>query len=83
VNLGTILQFITGIDEEPVVGYSIHPKLTFTDAVDGSYGYLPKSSTCTNQLFLPCPSLLLKLPPEEELFLIYDMAFLGSHFGRK
>lgn len=83
ITLGSILQFCTGTDEEPIVGYTLHPRLIFTEAVTGGYGFLPRANTCINQLCLPCPSIHVPLANEELLFEVYDMAFSGSHFGQK
>lgn len=44
--------------------------------------YLPSAHTCTNTLVLPRGPLLAKLPTEDEMFEIFDLAFSNSHFGK-
>jgi len=83
INLGSILQFATGIDEEPVLGYDLKPSLTFVEAVCVNYGFLPRASTCVNRIHLPRPTQEIKLPDDEKLFEIYDSAFASSFFGQK
>ena len=43
--------------------------------------FIPKSHTCSNTLRLPRGSATITMPPDEELFAIYDLAFKNSHFG--
>lgn len=43
--------------------------------------FIPKSHTCSNTMHLPCGSARLALPPDEELFVIYDYAFKNAYFG--
>ena len=75
--LGDILKFATGATAEPVLGFVLHPSLEFTESV----GFIPTASTCTNTLKLPRPSLEHPLPPEEDLFSLYDYAFSNAYFG--
>ena len=78
VTLGSILWFSTGSDEEPLLGFKLHPRLTFTD---GAASFLPLGNTCINCITLPRPSLNVPLPPDEKLFSLYDYAFLNGYFG--
>jgi len=79
VTLEKVLIFTTGVDEEPVLGFELHPSLVFVD--EGDNRFLPTSSTCINQLKLPVGSSSNELPSEEALFELYDFAFLNTHFG--
>jgi len=79
VTLEKVLIFTTGVDEEPVLGFELHPSLVFVDEDENRF--LPTSSTCINQLKLPVGSSSNELPSEEALFELYDFAFLNTHFG--
>ena len=78
MKLQKILIFVTGIDEEPVLGFEMHPSILFIENTDR---FLPTSMTCINQLKLPCGSMSHTLPSDKELFALYDYSFLNSHFG--
>ena len=43
--------------------------------------YLPTAHTCSNTLDLPRGPLIEKLPDENKLFELYDLAFANSYFG--
>ncbi len=43
--------------------------------------YLPTAHTCSNTLNLPRGPLVKKLPEENQLFNIYDLAFANEYFG--
>ncbi|CAG2226852.1 unnamed protein product [Mytilus edulis] len=75
-----VLQFATGSTEEPVLGFTLHPSIDFVEVKQGS-SFLPTANTCINTMQLPRPSLLIDLPPTEELFKLYDYAFLNTYFG--
>ena len=45
--------------------------------------FTPTAHTCSNTLGLPTESRVLPVPPEEDLFQLYDMAFKNTHFGIK
>ena len=81
VSLGHILKFITGTDEEPVLGFALHPSITFVEAESESK-MIPTASTYINQLRLPRPSVGLKLLEESKLFSLYDYAFTNDYFGQ-
>jgi hypothetical protein len=67
------------MDEEPVLGYTKQPSLTFTEF---QLSFLPTANTCINQLNLPRPLFGKPLPTNHiEVFELYDYAFLNSYFG--
>ena len=74
-----ILKFVTGTDEEPVLGFALHPSIKF---VESESEMIPTASTCINQLRLPRPSVGLKLLEESQLFNLYDYAFTNDYFGQ-
>jgi len=78
VTLAHILWFTTGSDQEPLLGFKLHPTLLFIE-VDNSF--LPLANTCINAITLPTPSLNVSLPSDEKLFDLYDCAFLNGYFG--
>ncbi|CAG2191962.1 unnamed protein product [Mytilus edulis] len=80
ISLQNVLQFATGSTEEPVLGFTLHPSIDFVEVKQGS-SFLPTANTCINTMQLPRPSLLIDLPPTEELFKLYDYAFLNTYFG--
>lgn len=79
VSLEKILVFVTGAEDEPPLGFSIHPSITFVE----SQSFLPTASTCVNKLNLTRPSMTNPLPSQELLFQLYDYAFVNSYFGLK
>jgi len=81
VSLGHILKFVTGDDEEPLLGYELEPSLVF-DEVTEEGRFTPSARTCINQLILPRPSLQIKLLPESKSFHLYDYAFVNEYFGK-
>lgn len=72
VTLGHILRFTTGADEEPVLGFKMHPALEFCEGGP----FFPTSNTCINTLKLMRGSLSSALPSE-----LYDLAFCNAYFG--
>ena len=92
-----ILSFVTGASEEPILGFGCQPSIVFTEATfshvqlpDGQEepksqttpNFFPKSSTCSNTLYLPRGTLHIDLPPDETLFNVYDYAFCNTYFGK-
>ena len=75
-----ILQFTTGADEEPPLGFTLPPSIAFTEATALFY---PRANTCTSCLTLPTLSAAVPLPDENEIFLSFDAAFGHSYFGGK
>lgn len=84
VTLEHILQFVTGSDEEPPLGFAVHPCIQFGDATgerSSYWSYLPTANTCANTLYIPkCPRDST-LPSEDDLFKAYDFAFVSAYFG--
>ena len=76
ITLGSILQFATGMDEEPPLGFELQP------ANEGiKWSFIPKANTCSKTMFLPRGSNSRSLPAEKELFEVYDIAFTNTFFG--
>ena len=83
VNLESLLQFITGTNEEPALGFGVAPSILFVPASDVSeWAFVPQANTCANTLFLPVRSQeQIPLPSQEKLFEVYDFAFVNAYFG--
>ena len=79
MSLKNILQLLSGMDEEPVLGYTLQPIIVLTEFESS---ILPTANTCINQLNLPRPSLGKPLPTNNiAVFELYDYAFVNSYFG--
>lgn len=78
ISLGHVFQFATGTDEEPVLGFVLHPSLRF---VEVTTSFIPTANTCINCLNLPRPSVDIPLPSQDMLFNLYDHAFVNAFFG--
>lgn len=78
MSLGDVLAFVTGADEEPMLGFTIPPELHFYEVHES---FLPTANTCIGCLRLPRPSLEKPLPDTADLFEIYDLAFMNTYFG--
>ncbi|KAL5017178.1 hypothetical protein ScPMuIL_006767 [Solemya velum] len=76
--LSSILLFTTGTEEEPTLGFGIHPEIGFPESFAS---FIPTANTCINKLHLLRPSEENPLPPTEILFNLYDYAFSNSYFG--
>ena len=61
-----------------MLGYKMNPSIHF---VLPGRGFLPMANTCINCLKIPRGSHDIPLPSEEDLFDLYDCAFLNSYFG--
>ena len=82
ITLGSILQFATGMDEEPPLGFELQPSIQFVAANEGiKWSFIPKANTCSKTMFLPRGSNSHSLPAEKELFEVYDIAFTNTFFG--
>ena len=77
VTLGHVLRFVTGTDEEPVLGFKMQPSIEFCE----NSLFFPTSNTCVNSLKLVHGSLTIPLPSEAELFQTFDVAFGSAYFG--
>ena len=83
ITLEHILQFVSGTDQEPPLGFFTKPSIVFPSSTTSSaWSFIPTSNTCANVLHLPCPTNEIKLPAEEKLFEVYDMAFCNAYFGK-
>ena len=83
ITLGSILQFATGMDEEPPLGFELQPSIQFVAANEGiKWSFIPKANTCSKTMFLPFRGFHSRsLPAEKELFEFYDIAFTNTFFG--
>ncbi|KAL5009125.1 hypothetical protein ScPMuIL_014706 [Solemya velum] len=75
VTLGKVLQFTTSSEEEPVLGFELHPSIVF-HGVDESF--IPTANTCINVMRMPRPTVHMQLPEEAKLFELYDYAFSNT-----
>ena len=76
--MGDVLTFVTGSDEEPVLGYEIHPSIYFAVAVEGNF--LPTINVCINRLTLKrVDDITQKFP--DNLFTILDYVFANAYYG--
>ena len=73
---GHVLQFVSGTDEEPVLGFELHPSLNF---IEVSNSVVPTAHTCSNTL--PHATINTPLPDTDTLFGLYDHAFVNAFFG--
>ncbi|XP_065673263.1 uncharacterized protein LOC136090491 [Hydra vulgaris] len=89
VSLANILSFVTGASEEPLLGFALQPSVEFIPTIEAdekdqktheAYMYIPTAHTCSNCLVLPRGWLLCKLPANNDLFDVYDMAFTNNFF---
>ncbi|KAL5008215.1 hypothetical protein ScPMuIL_013796 [Solemya velum] len=78
VTLGKVLQFTTSSEEEPVLGFELHPSIVF-HGVDESF--IPTANTCINVMRMPRPTVHMQLPEEAKLFELYDYAFSNTFYG--
>lgn len=82
VMLSNVLQFATGADDEPVLGFTIQPTINFVE-VSGNASFIPTSNTCINSMSIPRPSHSKPLPTTDQLFNLYDYAFTNTYFGNR
>ena len=93
LNLGHILQFVTCVSEEPVLGFFRPPSLKFilpketaitnSEEAGQRASFLPLAHTCSNILKLPRGTRKYPLPSADKLFELYDLAFSQSYFGKQ
>ncbi|CAC5360331.1 unnamed protein product [Mytilus coruscus] len=79
VTLRKILEFATGSDEEPILGYRIKPSLVFV--TNSLPSFIPMSNTCINRLTLVKATNGESLPTDDVLFNLFDYAFSNNYFG--
>ena len=75
VTLEKILRFATGTEQEPAMGFTMQPSITFQADMVMS---LPRAHTCINRLILPIGNLPAS---KAELFNTFDLAFSNEYFG--
>ena len=72
MTLGHVLRFITGTDEEPVLGFKMQPSIEFCE----NSLFFPTFNNCVNSLKFVRGSLTTPFPSDAELFQILP---LGVH----
>ncbi|XP_052269449.1 uncharacterized protein LOC127870915 isoform X4 [Dreissena polymorpha] len=77
VNLGSILRFATGTEEEHALSFALQPSIQFMESAN----FLPTANTCINRMNLSLPDESNPLPLQEELFNLFDLAFCNTFFG--
>ena len=83
IALANILQFCAPTDEEPPLGFAMHPSIQFVKASSPSkWEFIPSANTCSKSMTLPVPSHETPLPAEVELFEVYDYAICNSYLFR-
>ena len=97
LDLGNILEFVTGASHEPALGFVMPPVISFvipneitkvadgvksSQEIDVQGNFIPTAHTCGNILSLPRPTQQLILPSTERLFSLYDLAFSQDYFGK-
>jgi hypothetical protein len=66
-------------DEEPLLGFKLTPKIRFCEVTKS---FLPLANTCINVMTLPYAShSSMQLPPDNDLYDLYDEAFASVYFG--
>ncbi|XP_062606328.1 G2/M phase-specific E3 ubiquitin-protein ligase-like [Saccostrea cucullata] len=75
VTLARILQFCTGCEEEPPLGYTMQPTIEFIERES----FLPTGNTCINKMQLTIP--IHDMPTDEAMFHFFDFAFCNTYFG--
>ena len=79
LTLNDVIQFVTGAEEEPALGFRLSPTLEFVEFTDS---YLPTSNTCINRITLPRPTLQHPLQSTNKIHDLYDHAMATKYFGR-
>ncbi|CAC5407180.1 unnamed protein product [Mytilus coruscus] len=80
LNLESILEFVTGNDQEPLLGFEIEPSIIFTECIES---FLPMANTCICRMTLPRGTQFVTLPEDLSLFEIYDLSFSNNYYGLK
>ena len=80
LDLGSTLNFVTGTEKEPLLGFKLHPSLFFVKTNEKNF--LPSSNTCINHPGLPRATAEYNLPDEKTLFHLYDYTFVNQCFGQ-
>ena len=77
ISLHCILKFITGYENEPVLGFQMKPTICFDTNMPSC---LPMGNTCISKLTLPIGENVSMT--KEEVFSFFDYAFANDYFGR-
>ena len=74
-------MFGAGADEEPLIGFTIQPSITFSVA-EAHGKFVPTANTCICSLVLPHASAFIHLPALNQLFNLYDLHLqINAFFG--
>ncbi|CAH3129340.1 unnamed protein product, partial [Pocillopora meandrina] len=76
ISLCSILKFVTGCENEPVLGFQMKPTICFDTNMPSC---LPMGNTCINRLTLPIGENVSMT--KEEVFSFFDYAFENDYFG--
>ena len=79
LSLESILMFVTGARQRPILGYTVQPMIEF---VEKPLGFFPTANTCANLLSLPRVGLSERPKEDHELFDLLDHTFAQQYFGR-
>ena len=77
VTLASLLRFVTGTKEEPVLEFSLKPTVHF----NYGHSFLPTANTCINKLTLIIPQQMEDIPADDVLFGFFDYSFSNTYFG--
>ena len=77
ISLHSILKFVTGYENEPVLGFQMKPTICFDTNMPSC---LPMGNTCISRLTLPIGENVSMT--KEEVFSFFDYAFANDYFGR-
>lgn len=72
--MGNTLQFATGLDEEPLLGFEF-----VSAAEELKWSFVPTENTCRKTMFLIRGSHGLNLPAEEDFYDVFDTAFSNNY----
>lgn len=80
LSMANILQFVTGADEEQVLGFRIPPTFQFPEVI---HSFLPTANTCIDSLQVPRPKqgIDASFPEDAELIALYDYATSNLYCG--
>ncbi|CAH3153862.1 unnamed protein product, partial [Pocillopora meandrina] len=77
ISLHCILKFVTGCENEPVLGFQMKPTICFDTNMPSC---LRMGNTCISRLTLPIGENVSMT--KEEVFSFFDYAFANDYFGR-
>ena len=77
ISLHSILKFVTGCENEPVLGFQMKPTICFDTNMPSC---LPMGNTCISRLTSPIGENVSMT--KEEVFSFFDYAFANDYFGR-